>query len=189
METQEDREGADSGRPPRSAAPARPRSGARTGRSQARGGSTRSKASRDRARQVEPAVDDIPSRPRTGARRTLTATMRELPNYLRLLWGLMTDRRVQQVDKLLVAGAIAYILMPLDWIPDFIPFFGEIDDVFLLVMSLQRLVQSAGRRVLLDHWVGEPEALEDLNMTRVVAAAAFFLPRRLRRRLRAIGRI
>lgn len=115
--------------------------------------------------------------------------MRELPNYLRLLWGLMTDRRVQQVDKLLVAGAIAYILMPLDWIPDFIPFFGEIDDVFLLVMSLQRLVQSAGRRVLLDHWVGDPEALEDLNMTRVVAAAAFFLPRRMRRRLRAIGRI
>jgi uncharacterized membrane protein YkvA (DUF1232 family) len=115
--------------------------------------------------------------------------MRELPNYLRLLWGLMTDTRVQQVDKLLVAGAIAYIVIPLDWIPDFIPFFGEIDDVFLLVMSLQRLVQSAGRRVLLDHWAGDPEVLDDLNMTKVVAAAAFFLPRRLRRRLRAIGRV
>lgn len=186
VETQADREAADSGRParPRSGT----RSGTRTGRSQARRGSTRSKGTAERAR-AETVADDVPSRPRTGAKRTLTATMRELPNYLRLLWGLMTDRRVQQVDKLLVAGAIAYILMPLDWIPDFIPFFGEIDDVFLLVMSLQRLVQSAGRRVLLDHWVGEPEALEDLNMTRVVAAAAFFLPRRIRRRLRAIGRI
>ena len=182
METQADREGAESRRP------ARPRSGARTGRAQARRGSTRSKGTAERAR-AETEADDAPSRPRTGARRTLTATMRELPNYLRLLWGLMTDRRVQQVDKLLVAGAIAYILMPLDWIPDFIPFFGEIDDVFLLVLSLQRLVQSAGRKVLLDHWVGDPEALDDLNMTRVVAAAAFFLPRRIRRRLRAIGRI
>jgi uncharacterized membrane protein YkvA (DUF1232 family) len=183
VETQADREAADSARP------GRPRSGARTGRSQPRRGSTRSKGAAERARPPEPVTDDVPSRPRTGAKRTLTATMRELPNYLRLLWGLMTDRRVQQVDKLLVAGAIAYIIMPLDWIPDFIPFFGEIDDVFLLVMSLQRLVQSAGRHVLLDHWVGDPEALEDLNMTKIVAAAAFFLPRRLRRRLRAIGRV
>jgi uncharacterized membrane protein YkvA (DUF1232 family) len=181
--TQADSEGAASGRP------ARQRSGARPTRSQARQTGSKGKATASRPREQDPAIDEVSSRPRTGAKRTLTATMRELPNYLRLLWGLMTDRRVQQVDKLLVAGAIAYILMPLDWIPDFIPFFGEIDDVFLLVMSLQRLVQSAGRRVLLDHWVGEPEALDDLNMTRVVAAAAFFLPRRLRRRLRTIGRI
>jgi len=182
LETPADREAAESGE-----RPARSRSGARTGRSQSSRARTRSGSAS--AKPKEPAVDDVASRPRTGAKRTLTATMRELPNYLRLLWGLMTDRRVQQVDKLLVAGAIAYILMPLDWIPDFIPFFGEIDDVFLLVMSLQRLVQSAGRRVLLEHWAGDPEALEDLNMTRVVAAAAFFLPRRMRRRLRAIGRV
>ena len=182
METEADREAAESSRPGRS------RSGGRTGRSQSSRARTRSRGTAS-ARPKEPAADDVPSHPRTGAKRTLTATMRELPNYLRLLWGLMTDRRVQQVDKLLVAGAIAYILMPLDWIPDFIPFFGEIDDVFLLVMSLQRLVQSAGRRVLLEHWAGDPEALDDLNMTKVVAASAFFLPRRVRRRLRAIGRV
>jgi uncharacterized membrane protein YkvA (DUF1232 family) len=127
--------------------------------------------------------------PRTGVKRTLTATMKELPNYLRLLWGLMTDMRVPRAEKFMVLGAIAYILMPLDWIPDFIPFLGQVDDVFLLVISLQRLVERAGRRVLLDHWAGDPDALDDLNMHNVIAAAAFFLPRRVRRRLRVIGRL
>jgi uncharacterized membrane protein YkvA (DUF1232 family) len=127
--------------------------------------------------------------PRTGAKRTLTGVMREIPNYLRLLFGLMTDRRVERVDKLLVMGAIAYILVPLDWLPDFIPFLGEVDDLFVLMLSLQRLIHNAGRRVLLDHWPGDPSDLSDLNLQRVVAAAAFFLPRRMRRRLRAIGRL
>lgn len=129
------------------------------------------------------------SAPRSGAKRTLTGMIRELPNYLRLLWGLMTDVRVQRTDKLLALGALAYIIMPLDFIPDFIPFLGEVDDVFLLVISLQRLVQNAGKKILADHWAGDPAALEDINMYRVVAAAAFFLPRRMRRRLRAIGRL
>jgi uncharacterized membrane protein YkvA (DUF1232 family) len=115
--------------------------------------------------------------------------IRELPNFLRLLYGLLTDKRVSTVDKLLVGGAIAYIVMPIDLIPDFIPFIGEVDDVFVLVLALQRLIQHAGRTVLLDHWMGEPEELADLNLQRVLSAAAFFLPRRIRRRLRTIGRV
>src|SRR5437763_11348206 len=47
--------------------------------------------------------------PRTGARRTVMYYIKQLPNYLRLLGGLLTDRRVSALDKLLVAGAIAYI--------------------------------------------------------------------------------
>jgi uncharacterized membrane protein YkvA (DUF1232 family) len=167
-----------------------PRRGGRASRSR---GASRTRRQAAESSPAGAAFDDIadsePTSPRSGAKRTLTETIRELPNYLRLLWGLMLDRRVPHFEKLLVGGAIAYIVMPLDWIPDFIPFLGQIDDVFLLVMSLQRLVHSVGRRVLLDHWGGDPAALEDLNMMKVVGAAAFFLPRRMRRRLRVIGRV
>jgi uncharacterized membrane protein YkvA (DUF1232 family) len=114
--------------------------------------------------------------------------MREIPNFLRLLYGLITDTRVSNVDKLLVAGAIAYVLMPMDLVPDFIPFIGEVDDVFVIVMALQRLISNAGRAVVADHWMGEPGELSSLNLERVLAACAFFLPRRVRRRLRTIGR-
>lgn len=126
--------------------------------------------------------------PRTGAKRTVLHYIRQLPNFLRLLFGLITDPRVATVDKLLVFGAIAYIITPIDLIPDFIPFIGEVDDVYLLVIALQRLISNAGRLVLLDHWGGEDADLADLNLRGALAAAAFFLPRRIRRRLRVIGR-
>lgn len=126
--------------------------------------------------------------PRAGAKRTVMYYMKQLPNYLRLLGGLLTDRRVATVDKLLVAGAIAYIIMPMDLIPDFIPFIGEVDDVYVLILALTRLVANAGRPVLLAHWAGAAEDLADLNLREALSAAAFFLPRSIRRRLKVIGR-
>jgi uncharacterized membrane protein YkvA (DUF1232 family) len=78
--------------------------------------------------------------------------------------------------------------MPLDIIPDFIPFFGEVDDLYLLIIALQRLISNAGRGVLLQHWRGNVADLADLNLRQALTAAAFFLPKRIRRRLRVIGR-
>jgi uncharacterized membrane protein YkvA (DUF1232 family) len=114
--------------------------------------------------------------------------MKELPNFLRLIGGLLADPRVSTTDKLLVGGAIGYVLLPIDFVPDFIPFIGEIDDVFLLVLALQRLIGNASRAVVLEHWMGDPRQLRSLDLERVLVAAAFFLPRRVRRRLRTIGR-
>lgn len=132
---------------------------------------------RSRARPVRERL------PRSGAKRTVMGYIMELPRFLRLLWGLITDRRVAMTDKLLVAGAIAYIVMPVDLIPDVIPFLGEVDDVYLLILALRRLIKNAGRAVLLTHWTGDPERLRDISLRRVLAAAAFFLPFRIRRRL------
>lgn len=139
-------------------------------------------------RVASPERDEVEERPRTGAKRTVMDTIRQLPNYVRLLFGLLTDGRVAAVDKLLVAAAVIYILTPVDFIPDFIPFLGEVDDVFLLVTALQRMIANAGRSVVLQYWTGSPADLAPANLRRVLTAAAFFLPRRVRRRLRAIGR-
>ena len=145
-------------------------------------------ASGRRSRSLPPDVA-VEGAPRTGAKRTVMGTISELPNFLRLLYGLVTDSRVNAVDKLVVAGAIAYILLPVDIIPDFIPFLGEVDDVFLLILALQRLIANAGRTVLHDYWAGDPAELSNLNLEKILAACAFFLPRRMRRRLRTIGRL
>ena len=128
------------------------------------------------------------ARPRPSPRQTVISTMKELPNFLRLIGGLLTDVRVSTPDKLLVAGAIGYVLLPMDFVPDFVPFIGEIDDVFLLVLALQRLIANTDRSVVLEHWMGDPKQLRSLDLERVLIAAAFFLPRRVRRRLRTIGR-
>ena len=147
---------------------------------------TRSRAAG--ARQKPFAGAPVLGAPRTGAKRTVIYYMKQLPQYMRLLGGLLSDRRVAMLDKMLVAGALAYIIMPIDLIPDFIPFFGEIDDLFVLILALQRLIENAGRAVLLDHWSGNPSDLADLNLRGALSAAAFFLPKRIRRRLRVIGR-
>jgi uncharacterized membrane protein YkvA (DUF1232 family) len=133
-------------------------------------------------------VREIEGTPRTGAKKTVMGYVSVLPRFMRLLWGLITDPRVEMVDKLLVAGAIAYIAMPVDLIPDFIPFLGEVDDIYLLVLALRRLLKNAGRTILLSHWSGNPDDLRELNLRRVMVAASFFLPRRVRRRLRMLGR-
>ena len=126
--------------------------------------------------------------PRTGARRTMMDTIRQIPHYLKLLFGLVRDSRVSMTDKLLVAGAIAYGLSPFDLIPDFVPFFGQVDDVFLVVTAIQRLIANAGHHVVLDHWEGAREELHDLNVGRVLSAAAFFLPPAVRRSLRRMAK-
>lgn len=141
-------------------------------------------STRRRSASNDPAI----GAPRRGAKRTVLHYIKQLPQYLRLLGGLVVDKRVSMVDKLLVVGAIGYIVMPIDLIPDFIPFFGEIDDLYLLILALQRLIANAGRPVLLDHWSGDPADLADINLRGALTAAAFFLPRKIRRRLRVIGR-
>ena len=157
-----------------------------------RRGSSSRRSSASAARAAAPTheapVEDGVMNPRRGAKKTMMHYIRQLPNYLRLLVGLMTDRRVSGTDKLLVAGALAYIIMPFDFIPDFIPFLGEVDDVYLLVLALQRLIGNAGRSTLLAHWSGAAEDLADMNLRAVFSAAAFFLPARLRRRLRGMAR-
>lgn len=159
--------------------------GTPTGRTRGARASTGSTGRRTRALPQEVKFDGTP---RTGARRTVISTISEIPNFLRLLYGLVTDSRVANVDKLVLAGAIAYILMPIDIIPDFIPFIGEVDDVFVLILAIQRLISNAGRAVVADHWMGDAAELSSLNLEQILAACAFFLPRRVRRRLRAIGR-
>ena len=128
------------------------------------------------------------ARPRTGAKRSILRVIQQIPSYLKLLVGLMRDSRVSRVDRVLVFAALAYIVSPFDFIPDFLPFLGEVDDIFLLMLALQRLIDHTGRRVLMDHWRGDPRELSDINLASIVSAASFFLPVRIRRRLRKMSR-
>jgi uncharacterized membrane protein YkvA (DUF1232 family) len=138
----------------------------------------RSYRRRNRREEEEESV-----RPRTGAKRSVMRAITQLPSYLRLLLGLISDSRVSKIDRFFVIAAAAYIISPVDFIPDVIPFLGEVDDVFLLMIALQRLVNNAGRSVLLAHWRGDPDEVHNLNFARIVSAAGFFLPSGLKQRL------
>ena len=82
-----------------------------------------------------------------------------IPRYLKLLVSLIGDPRVSGTDKALLASAVAYTLIPFDLIPDVIPFFGQLDDLFFLALAIERLVSRAGPDLVLAHWKGSQEAL------------------------------
>ena len=116
------------------------------------------------------------------ARSLVREALALLPNLGRLMWGLARDSRVSMLDKLLVLGAGFYLVMPLDLIPDFLPFFGEVDDLVVLFMAIRRLIRRAGPDVVSAHWRGDPRWLSDGLVARVLAAAGWFLPGRRGRR-------
>jgi uncharacterized membrane protein YkvA (DUF1232 family) len=112
-------------------------------------------------------------------RDSVMALVRDIPNFGRLLWGLARDPRVSRADKGIVVAALAYVALPFDFLPDTIPLIGEIDDVYVIMLALSRLVNNAGMEVLLDHWQGEMSSLE-----RALAGldkASSFLPEPIRR--------
>lgn len=121
--------------------------------------------------------------------RNMRRKMRELllfiPNLLGLLIGLLRDERVSQADKAILAGIVMYVIVPLDVIPDFIPFIGQVDDSYLLAISILRLLNRADRRVVMDHWKGGQNIKELVDS--IAKIAEFFLPKPVKNVLR--GRI
>ncbi len=121
--------------------------------------------------------------------RKMKRKMRELllfiPNLVGLLIGLLRDERVSQADKAILAGIIMYVIVPLDIIPDFIPFIGQVDDSYLLAISILRLFNRADRRVVMDHWRGQRDIKELVDS--IARIAEFFLPNPIKNVLR--GRI
>lgn len=82
-----------------------------------------------------------------------------LPNLVRLFRGLLTDERVPRKSKWLLLLALAWLVSPIDILPEFIPVLGPLDDVVVAVLVLRHLVNRAGPQVVRDHWQGSDTAL------------------------------
>lgn len=102
-----------------------------------------------------------------------------LPNLLRLCANLLRDSRVPTTEKALFAGAIIYAIVPLDFLPDFLPFIGQVDDIYLIALTLLRLVNRTDESVVRDNWRGGGDivALADS----IAGLAPMILPRRINR--------
>ena len=78
--------------------------------------------------------------------------MRHLPSFLKLGWRLFWDRRVPFVVKLIPLGALAYVILPTDLLPEvMVPFAGVVDDVVVLVWAFWAFLKSSPKDVLMEH--------------------------------------
>jgi uncharacterized membrane protein YkvA (DUF1232 family) len=85
--------------------------------------------------------------------RHLPQVARQLPAYLQLGWRLLTDARTPAGAKFLLVVTLAYLVSPFDFLPDYIPFLGESDDLALLWMAFSRFLTMIPAPVRREHEV------------------------------------
>jgi uncharacterized membrane protein YkvA (DUF1232 family) len=120
---------------------------------------------------------------RLQAKRRMKNLLMFLPNMISLCGRLLTDRRVPIAEKALFAGAVIYALMPLDFIPDMLPFIGQVDDAYLISLTLLRLIGRTDERVVREHWRGGGDVVQLAEA--IAGLAPRLLPKRIRRVLSA----
>ena len=80
----------------------------------------------------------------------------------RLLRRLATDRGVPRGVRIRLALLMAYLAIPIDLIPDFIPVLGYADDAIVVTLVLRGTVRRAGLAAVRAHWPGTEDGFAAL---------------------------
>ena len=88
--------------------------------------------------------------------------MRILPDVIRLLHRLATDRSLPKGVRIRLWLLFAYLAMPIDLIPDFLPIVGYADDAIIVCAVLRSIVRRAGPDCVRRHWPGTVDGFEVL---------------------------
>ncbi|MBM4399194.1 MAG: DUF1232 domain-containing protein [Candidatus Cloacimonetes bacterium] len=117
------------------------------------------------------------SKEKGGKAGVLTEYLFLLPDFFILVCRLAIDDRVPKKKKLLAAAIMAYLVMPIDIIPDFIPVIGHLDDLVLVVIGLNMILNEIDKQILLENWSGEGNLLELLQT--ITAKAEHFMDKNI----------
>lgn len=83
--------------------------------------------------------------------------IRVIPDLLRLLRALITDPLTPLDVRLVLVGLMAWILSPIDLIPEFIPVLGPLDDVVVAIVALRYTRRRLGVQSLHARWPGSED--------------------------------
>src|SRR3954468_7027577 len=89
-------------------------------------------------------------------------SLRLVPDTIRLVRRLATDKRVPTSARVALWLLGAYLVSPIDLVPDFLPVIGYADDAILVALVLRFVVRRAGAAVVTDRWPGTPRGLDAL---------------------------
>ena len=82
----------------------------------------------------------------------------DLVRHFRLVWRLLTDKRVSPWLKgVIPALALAYLLLPWDLVADFFPVLGQLDDLAVLLLGMQLFIELCPKGIVQEHLHGAPE--------------------------------
>jgi uncharacterized membrane protein YkvA (DUF1232 family) len=90
----------------------------------------------------------------------LRDVLRLVPDVLRLLRRLASDRSLPRGVRVRLGLAVAYLAVPIDLVPDVLPVVGLLDDALVVALVLRAVVRAAGPDALARHWPGTPAGLD-----------------------------
>lgn len=106
------------------------------------------------------------------------------PTYGRLVLALLRDERVPTSQKAILGVAAAYLVLPVDIIPEALPVVGAIDDVAVAVLALDLFLEGVPRSLLDEHI--EQLGIDGDELERDLAQVRRFVPGPLRRAARRL---
>ena len=112
-------------------------------------------------------------------------TLQELillaPRLVRLIYKLLRDPRVPPRSKAILVLVAGYLLLPFDFVPDFIPVIGQADDLVLAAFALDQILNRVPDSIVREHWEGDEDVLAivrqvlDISTTRINKVVGRFL--------------
>lgn len=76
---------------------------------------------------------------------------KDLKNHIKLFKAIYGDKRTPRAAKFCLWGAMVYLTSPIDLIPDFIPIFGQLDDIIMIPGLLFLAIMLIPKEVYKEH--------------------------------------
>jgi uncharacterized membrane protein YkvA (DUF1232 family) len=90
----------------------------------------------------------------------LAELVRLVPDVLRLVRNLLLDRSVPGTVRIALLGLLAWLVNPIDLIPEFIPVLGPLDDVVVAILVLRYVRRRLGEGELRRRWPGTTDGYD-----------------------------
>lgn len=89
-----------------------------------------------------------------------------LPDLVHLMIKLLAERGIPPLFKSYIIIALAYLISPIDILPDFIPISGFVDDLLVLVVIMNKIINSLDQQVIKSiqtHWAGNKDIFKQVK--------------------------
>ncbi|PIU60929.1 MAG: hypothetical protein COS84_11745 [Armatimonadetes bacterium CG07_land_8_20_14_0_80_40_9] len=81
----------------------------------------------------------------------LIPVIKRLPTYGKLSFFLFKDHRLNRFQKLMLIAGLGYTISPVDLVPGFIPVVGQLDDLYVMLTLLHKVLKSLPPNVTKEH--------------------------------------
>ena len=81
----------------------------------------------------------------------LVGWLKDFFRQFQLAWRLLLDSRIPVATKVIPLGTLAYLVSPVDLIPDAILGFGQMDDLMALLLGLKMFIDLCPPDIVAEH--------------------------------------